>query len=283
MSIRITADSPADLPAEFIEEYSVNTIPLHIILGGESYDDGITVVPQDIYENYSKNGELPKTAAVSIGEYTDFFEKMTKNGDSVIHFGISSGISSSFNNACIASRDFDGVYVVDTKSLTVGIALLIVKAHSFIKDGMSAEEVYTAVLECVPKLKTTFLVSSLEYLHKGGRCSSLSLLGANILSIKPSVKADIDGKLVMDKKYRGKTEKCIENYICDLLAEYDGKIDTQTAVLARTDGVSDEAFSYAADFIKEKGNFERIFTNTAGCTITSHCGKGAFTFMFMTE
>lgn len=281
MSIKITADSPADLPKGICEKYGVNTIPLHIILGNGCFEDGLNVTPDDIYAYYERENELPKTSAVSVSEYASFFEKLTENGDSVVHFCISSGISSTYRNAALAAEAFPKVYVIDSKSFTTGIALLVIKASEMAESGMSAEEVALESSKLVGKTDTTFIVSNLEFLRKGGRCSGVAAFGANLLGIKPSITIDSEGRLIVDKKYRGKLDACIEHYINDLLEENKGNIDNSRAVLARTDGVTDEIMERAKKQITDAAGFKEVIVSKAGCTITSHCGKGTFCFMFM--
>lgn len=283
MSIKITADSPADLPEGMCEKYDIKIIPLHIILGDTCYEDGITVTPDGIYDYYSKTKELPKTASVSIAEYMSFFEEASKNGDEVLHFSLSSGISSTYHNAVLASEDMPNVHIIDTKSLTAGIALLVMKAVEMIGSGMDAASIAEKCRQLVDKIDTTFIISNLEFLYKGGRCSGIAVLGANVLGIKPSIAMDSEGKLQVDKKYRGKFSSCISQYIDDLLKQNKGNIDTDRAVVVRTAGITDEQVQAAVKKIKDAVDFKEIIVTTAGCTITSHCGKGTFTFMYMTK
>ena len=281
MHVKITTDSPADLPKEICHTYGFRTVPLHVILGDNCFDDGIDVTTDDIYNFYSENKILPKTSAVSVSEYSAFFEKMTENGDQVVHFSLSSGISSSYQNAIIAAQDFENVYVVDTKSLSTGIVLAMLKAYKMSAGGMSAEEIANRSLETVKNISTTFIISNLEFLHKGGRCSGLASFGANILGIKPSIAANTDGKLVVDKKYRGNFDSCIYRYIEDLIKTNKNRIDNDIAVIVSTDGVSREQLLAAKKQILKEIPFKEVITAKAGCTITSHCGKGTFSFMFL--
>lgn len=281
MRVRITTDSPADLPESLCKTYGFKTVPLHVILGDDCFEDGINVSTDDIYNYYSQNKVLPKTSAVSISEYTSFFEKLTKNGEAVVHFSLSSGISSSYQNAVIAAQSFENVYVIDSKSLSTGMALIMLKAFSMSVNGMQAKEIAQESEKLVSKIKTSFIISNLEFLHKGGRCSGVATFGANILGIKPSIVADEEGKLVVDKKYRGKFDNCISQYISDLIAENKSKTDTDFAVIVSTDGVSDEQILAAKKQILKEIPFKEIIVAKAGCTITSHCGKGTFSFMFL--
>ena len=281
MHVKITTDSPADLPKKICHTYGFGTVPLHVILGDDCFDDGIDVTTDDIYNFYSKYKTLPKTSAVSVSEYSEFFEKMTENGDQVVHFSLSSGISSSHQNAVIAAQDFKNVYVVDTKSLSTGIALVMLKAYKMSASGMSAEEIAKRSLENVKNISTTFIISNLEFLHKGGRCSGVASFGANMLGIKPSIKTNAEGRLVVDKKYRGNFDNCIYHYIEDLIKANKNNIDTDIAVIVSTDGVSRKQLDAAKKQILKEIPFKEIITAKAGCTITSHCGKGTFSFMFL--
>lgn len=281
MHVRITTDSPADLPKSLCDTYSFCTVPLHVILGDNSFDDGVNITTDDIYSYYSHYKILPKTSAVSIAEYTSFFERLTKNGDSVVHFSLSSGISSSYRNAVIASESFENVYIIDTKSLTAGIAPAMIKAYKMSCDGMPASEIADKSKEIVKKIKTSFIISTLEFLRKGGRCSGVAAFGANLLGIKPSVIADGEGKLVVDKKYRGKIDDCISQYIDDLIKADKGNIDTDFAVIISTDGISENQIAAAKEHILSEIKFKEVIVAKAGCTITSHCGKGTFSFMYL--
>ncbi len=281
MRVRITTDSPADLPREICETYGFKTVPLHVILGDDCFEDGINVTTDDIYNFYAQNKLLPKTSAVSIEEYNEFFRKMTQGGEPLVHFSLSSGISSSCQNAKIASENFDNVYIVDTKSLSTGIALAMLKAYKMSAMGMSAEEIAAKSEETVKNISTTFIISNLEFLHKGGRCSGVASFGANILGIKPSISANEEGRLVVDKKYRGKFEDCISRYIDDLIEANKNGIDTDIAVIVSTDGVSPEQINASKRQILKQIPFKEVVTAKAGCTITSHCGKGTFSFMFL--
>ncbi len=281
MQIRITTDSPADLPKALCETYGFKTVPLHVILGDNCFDDGIDITTADIYDFYEKYGILPKTSAVSVAEYSEFFSRLGANGEAIVHFSLSSGISSSCQNAKIAAAEFENVYIVDTKSLSTGITLAMLKAYKMSAAGMSARDIAIKSEENVKNISTTFIISNLEFLHKGGRCSGVAAFGANILGVKPSITANGDGKLIVDKKYRGRFNDCIFRYIDDLIESNKNNVDTDVAVLVSTDGVSEEQLTEAKKRILKQIPFKEIITAKAGCTITSHCGKGTFSFMFL--
>lgn len=276
----ISTDSPADVPAEIRERYDIRVIPLHIILDDDCFEDGVNIQPDDLYAIYKKTGRLPKTSAVSVAEYTDFFKELTQDGSSVVHISFSSALSATHQNARLAAEDFDNVYIVDSKSLSTGIALLAIKAAQLAQDGLDAKTIAHEMEYKREKVVTTFILDKLEFLYKGGRCSGVAMLGANVLGIKPSI-VMADGKLQVGKKYRGKLENCQMQYVRDLLEQYAGRIDTDRAFLSRTAGVSDEQMKALQKEIHKTLKFKEYIVSTVGCTITSHCGERTFTFEFM--
>ena len=276
----ISTDSPADVPAEIRERYDIRVIPLHIILDDDCFEDGVNIQPDDLYAFYKKSGRLPKTSAVSVAEYTDFFKELTQDGSSVVHISFSSALSATHQNARLAAEDFDNVYIVDSKSLSTGIALLAIKAAQLAQDGLDAKTIAHEMEYKREKVVTTFILDKLEFLYKGGRCSGVAMLGANVRGIKPSIVMG-DGKLQVGKKYRGKLENCQMQYVRDLLEQYAGRIDTDRAFLSRTAGVSDEQMKALQKEIHKTLKFKEYIVSTVGCTITSHCGERTFTFEFM--
>ncbi|HIR11216.1 MAG TPA: DegV family protein [Candidatus Fimenecus excrementavium] len=276
----ISTDSPADVPAEIRERYDIRVIPLHIILDDDCFEDGVNIQPDDLYAFYKKTGRLPKTSAVSVAEYTDFFKELTQDGSSVVHISFSSALSVTHQNARLAAEDFDNVYIVDSKSLSTGIALLAIKAAQLAQDGLDAKTIAHEMEYKREKVVTTFILDKLEFLYKGGRCSGVAMLGANVLGIKPSI-VMVDGKLQVGKKYRGKLENCQMQYVRDLLEQYAGRIDTDRAFLSRTAGVSDGQMKALQKEIHKTLKFKEYIVSTVGCTITSHCGERTFTFEFM--
>lgn len=276
----ISTDSPADVPAEIRERYDIRVIPLHIILDDDCFEDGVNIQPDDLYAFYKKSGRLPKTSAVSVAEYTDFFKELTQDGSSVVHISFSSALSATHQNARLAAEDFDNVYIVDSKSLSTGIALLAIKAAQLAQDGLDAKTIAHEMEYKREKVVTTFILDKLEFLYKGGRCSGVAMLGANVLGIKPSI-VMVDGKLQVGKKYRGKLENCQMQYVRDLLEQYAGRIDTDRAFLSRTAGISDEQMKALQKEIHKTLKFKEYIVSTVGCTITSHCGERTFTFEFM--
>lgn len=270
--ILITADSTCDLPKSIVEENGIKIFPLSILLGDKKYLDGVDIMPNDIYAYADSTGELPKTAAVPPQAYIDFFKKAQNDGKQVVHIGLSSGISSSFSNARLVSEDFDNVYCVDSKNLCTAMGLLVLKACDFRDAGMSAEQIATELEALVPKVSATFIVNSLNYLHKGGRCSSVAKFGANVLGIKPSIAVDTkNGTMDVDKKYRGKIDVVYSQYVSDCVSNVDS-IDKSRIVIANSGSVDQSVLDKAKQIVEDSADFDEIIFADAGCTISSHCG-----------
>lgn len=282
MDIIITADSTCDLPDYLVQENDIVILPLSILLGENSYLDGIEIHPKDIYEHVAKTGEFPKTAAVTPQQYTDVFKQITDDGKAVVHIGLSSAISSSYQNAVVAASEFDNVYCVDSKSLCTGMGLLVLKACDLRNKKFDAKKIARRLEGLVSKVHTTFVLDSLEYLHKGGRCSAVARFGANVLGLKPSIAVSTEtGKLDVAKKYRGKIDIVYKQYISDCL-QNSNKIDKTRVVIANSGGVNPDIIAYAKGIAEGRG-FKQIITADAGCTISSHCGPKTLAVFFMEE
>ncbi len=274
----ITADSPIDLSAEQAKRYGIEVIPLHVILDSEDYLDGVNITPDDIYKAFDEKNILPSTSAISVAEYEDFFKKFTDEGLNVVHLSLSSAISSTHQNACIASSDLDNVHVVDTKRLSSGIAILALKAVEMAESGMSASEIAANLTAMRDKVSTSFILETLTYMNKGGRCSSLVAFGANILGIKPTIENQLDGSLTVGKKYRGKIDVVRRQYIDDKLSSPD--ID-YSRIFVDHSGIDEDELNSLKSYIEKNYNFREIITTRAGSTISTHCGPGTFALMFM--
>lgn len=274
----ISSDSTSDLSAELKERYDVRILPLGVTLGTNVYRDGVDITPDDIYAHYDKTGELPKTTAANVGECIEHFKELTKDGDAVIHFTISSDMSSTYNNACIAASEFENVYVVDTKNLSTGGGLLVVVAAEMAKDGVDAKEIVENVEKLVPCVDVTFVIDSLEYLYKGGRCSALSMMGANLLKLKPCIEVK-NGVMGVGKKYRGVFSKVVTEYVTERLQNADD-ID-RTRVFITHAGCDEELMQSVIKQIKDTGIFKEVFYTRAGCTVSSHCGANTMGVLFI--
>lgn len=277
-NIIITSDSTTDLSPELKERYGIQTIPMGIALGDKLFLDGVDINPDMIYEHHSKTGELPKTNANNVGECADFFEKLTSEGKTVIHFTISGEMSSTYNNACLAAADFDNVYVIDSRNLSTGGGLLLIAAAEMAKSGMEATQIVEKVHDLIPRVDATFVIDSLEYLHKGGRCSALAMMGANLLKLKPCIQVK-DGKMGVSKKYRGKYSEVLKQYTAEQLADAnDIELDR---VFVTHAGCDLQLVNEIVDLVKNTLPFKEVFVTRAGCTVSSHCGANTLGVLFI--
>ncbi len=267
--IVISADSTCDLTQELISKHQIKILPLYVNLEDKAYRDGVEITPDDIYKVYAEKKILPKTSATPIGEFTEYFDALLKEADEVIHFTIGSDLSCTYQNACIAAEEFAGrVFVVDTKNLSTGEALSILYACDLAEEGKTAEEIVAAANSVIPRVDASFIIENLEFLHKGGRCSTVAALGANLLSIKPCIEVR-NGKLDVGKKYRGKFKMVLQKYVEEVLSA--GEAETKRVFVTHA-GCPDEIVDLAYHTVKEAGIFDEVLLTRAGCTISSHCG-----------
>ncbi len=276
--VLITRDSTSDLPPELVEKLNIKTIPLVVNLGDNSYQDGIDITPDDIYKYHDEHGVLPKTSAANVDDMLNFFKPFVDQGYSIVHFTISSNMSSTYQNSCIAADEYDDVYVVDTKNLSTGEGLLILKAAEWVAEGFSAKEVYDKVNELIPNVDASFVIDSLEYLHKGGRCSALAALGANLLKLKPCIEVK-DGSMGVSKKYRGKYSETLRQYVADRLADY-SDIDLSRVFVTHA-GCDEEIVQQVVDQVKATAPFSELIISRAGCTISAHCGRNTLGVLYI--
>ncbi len=281
--IILTADSTCDLTDELTNQYNVKLYtPLHIVLGEKSYEDGVNITPSEIYKNFEATGILPKTAAVNVGEYIEYFKPFVDRGYNVIHINLGSALSSSYQNACTAALQLDGVYPVDSCNLSTGSGHLVIEAAKMIEQGMEAKEIAENLRELTTKVHSSFIIDKLNYLRAGGRCSALAVLGANLLQLKPCIEVvNKDGSMIVGKKYRGKLDNVLKQYVDEKLAQYDN-IRTDKIFITHA-GIGDDHVKIVYDYIKGRNIFENIYTTRASCTISSHCGPGTLGILFMTE
>jgi len=281
MKSLITTDSTCDLTSELYKKYNIKVLPLMVTLGDKTYQDGVDIKPDDIYAHFDKTGELPKTGARSPEDFHDFFKKYTDEGYEIVHIGIGSDLSSSFNNATIASKDLKGVYIVDSKNLSSAIGLLCMYASELASSGkFTAEEIAKKVEERVPNTQASFIVEKLKFLYKGGRCSMLAMLGANLLRIKPGIQVK-DGKLGVGKKYMGAYLSCMQKYIEDTLKTYNNPDNTRIMITYST--ATPEMIDLAKKTVEKLGHFKEILPTQAGSVINSHCGQNTLGVLFIND
>ena len=277
-NIVITSDSTSDLSIELKERYNINVLPLGVTLGDKAYKDGVDITPDDIYAHHAKTGELPKTTAANVDECINFFKKFTDEGKTVIHFSISSTMSSTYNNGRLAAMEFDNVYVIDSKNLSTGEGLLVIAAAEMAEQGLGAEEIVAKIEDLVSKVDASFVIDNLEYLHKGGRCSALAMLGANMLKLKPCIEVK-NGSMGVGKKYRGRYGDVLKTYVDERLADVEN-IDTSRVFVTHA-GCDEEIVNAVVEQVKAKGIFKEVFLSRAGCTVSSHCGADTLGVLFI--
>ena len=280
MAIRITSDSTCDL-GELAQQYGIGILPLQVNLDADSYYDGIDITPQDIFNFVAEKKILPKTSAPSIGDYEEFFKKQLEGVDEVIHFNISGQSSGSHNMAKQAAESFNGkVRVIDSMALSSGQGLLVIRAAELRDEGKTAEEIEEEIKVLRTKVNTSFVPDSLDYLHKGGRCSGMVNFAANILKIHPLIYME-NGQLLPGKKYRGKMNMCIKQYIADLKEMYPNYDKTRCFVTHSS--ADEDLVRLAKDLVKDNFEFDEVLETVAGSIITSHCGRNTLGVLFITK
>lgn len=278
MKVKITADSVCDLSPEQKEKYALDILPLYVMLDGKEHRDGVDIIPEDIYSHVAAGGDLGSTAAISVADYIEFFGKKLEECDELIHFHISSSMSSCYQNACIAAEEIENVYPVDSANLSTGIGLLIIDACEMAEQGMSAKEIVEEINSRRGKVEASFVVDSVNYLHKGGRCSAVAALGANLLGLKPCIEV-VDGAMGVSKKYRGKIGKCLIQYVRDRL-EGREDIDTKRIFITNSGGFTEEELKAVEDEVRKYHDFGEILFSRAGCTVSNHCGPKTLGILF---
>ena len=276
--VKITSDSTCDLSPELVAEYDIGICPLFITLDDEYHRDGVDITPDDVYAFYDKTGRLAKSAAANIADYTDFWEVQKEGYEELIHFNISATMSATHNNARMAAEEMDGVYAVDSANLSTGSGLLVLKAAELAKEGKSAAEIIAEIENLRTKVDASFVIDSLTYLHKGGRCSTLAALGANVLKLKPCIEVK-NGSMGVGKKYRGRFDLVLKDYVADRLANGDD-ID-KSRVFVTHAGCDEEVVNNVVAMVKEALPFEEVLITRAGCTVSAHCGRNTLGVLFI--
>lgn len=274
--VKICADSVCDLSAELKERYDISVVPLYVNKGDETLKDGLEIGQKEVFAHYRSTGKLCTTSAVNVEDFTNFYKEQLEGYDELIIITISSDFSACYQNAKIAAEDFPNVRVVDSRNLSTGEGLVAVSAAKLASCGLSADEIVEKLGEIIPKVDATFFVANVEYLHKGGRCSSIAALGANLLKLKPCI-AVLDGKMKVIKKYRGSIEKTIKDYVKDRLT--DAEVDEDLIFITHTTSVANTALT--ADEIGKYKDFKEIAVTDAGCTVACHCGEDTLGILFI--
>ena len=279
--IKIISDSTCDLSKDLIEKYDIAILPLHIHLGEEEYQDGVTITPDEIYTWADANNTTPKTSAASMIEVIDMFEPYVNNGDEIICFSISSSMSANHNVMRLAVEDMeaeDKIHVIDSANLSTGIGLLIIEAAVMAQEGKSANEIVARIEELKPLVCASFVVDTLTYLHRGGRCSRVAALAGGVLKLHPKIVVE-NGKMDANKKYRGKMSAVIKSYVQDM--EEDLKNAKKDRVFITHSGCDQSILDEIYGYLAELNLFDEILITRAGGVISSHCGPGTLGVLFI--
>lgn len=279
--VKILSDSTCDLSKELLERYNIGIIPLYVRLGEEEYLDGINISPEDLYEWSDAHNETPKTAAPSIDDISEFIDNDSQ--DEYLIFTISSSMSASFNNARLAAESLemsDKVHVIDSENLSTGIGLQVIYAAALVKEGKSASEIVAELKNVTPKVRASFVIDTLVYLHRGGRCSGLAALLGTALKIHPRI-AVKDGAMHPENKYRGNSHKYVMDYVRDMESAL--KAARKDRVFITHSGCDKAIVDEVKDYLKSLDHFDEILETRAGSVVSSHCGPGTLGVLFIAE
>lgn len=281
MSVKIIADSTCDLSKELLEKYNISILPLHIVLGDKEYKDGFEISPDEIYQWSNTNNEAPKTSAVSISDAIELFDEQLKKYDEIICFSISGQMSTTVNVMRMAAEELeaeDKIHIIDSENLSTGGGLLVIEASIKAKEGKSGKEIVEYIEQLRPYVRASFIVDTLTFLHRGGRCSGVAALAGGALKLHPKIMVE-NGAMKPDKKYRGKMSSAILSYAKELEPQLkNAKTDR---VFLTHSGCTEEIIQSIYDFLKELNLFDEILITRAGGVISSHCGPGALGVLFI--
>ena len=280
MQIRISSDSTCDLNRDYIEAHGVEILPLYTNMGDKTYRDGVDITPEEIYAHVAAGGDLCSTAANNVSDYQAAFTRILSDCDALIHINISADFSSCYQNACVAAEDFpDRVFVVDSRNLSTGHGHVVCEAVKMAEAGeLSPAEIAESLRDLTGRVDASFVLDRLDYMVKGGRCSSVAALGANLLKLKPYIEV-VDGKMRVGKKYRGSFEKCILEYVKDKLQGRDDLV-LERIFITHTP-VQDGLVEKVRAAVESYAPFTQIIETEAGCTISCHCGPGTLGILFI--
>lgn len=279
--IRIVADSTCDLSKELVEKYDITILPLHIILGEEEFLDGVTITPDEIYKWSDANNITPKTSAAGIEDTQNVLKPILDAGDEVVMFSIASGMSTTINVFRMAVQELeaeDRVRVIDSANLSTGIGLQVIEAACMAREGKSLDEIVSVIEEIKPRVRASFVVDILTYLHRGGRCSGLAALAGGMLKLHPRIVVK-NGVMGPDKKYRGKINSAIMNYVQDM--EEDLLKAKKDRVFITHSGCDKESVESVRAYLESLNVFDEILETRAGGVVSSHCGPGTLGVLFI--
>ena len=275
--ITITADSVCDLPDEILKQYNFDILPMYIHLGDQEEHDH-PGIDQKIYEYFRQTKQTPKTSAISVPDYLEFFQAHLPEGGSLIHFTISSEISSTYHNAVTAAKELKNVYVIDSRSLSTGVAISMLRAAKYRDQGLSAAEIVQRINAEIDKVQCSFVINNLTYLHRGGRCSGTAKLFATVLNIKPQIVLQ-DGKMQPGKKFMGNFAMCTKKYV-DYTFQTNPNPDLSVCFITHTKMTDPKIVENMRKQVLAQFPFERVIETIAGGTITAHCGENTIGILY---
>ena len=279
--VKIISDSTCDLSRELLETYDIAVLPLHIHLGDGQYLDGVNITPDELYAWSDANNSTPKTSAASIAEVMDIYKKYLETYDEIVIFSISASMSSNYQTMKLAAQEMeceDRVFVIDSENLSTGIGLMAIEAALMAKTGKGAREIVATVEEMRPRVRASFVVDTLTYLHRGGRCGSVAALAGGVLQLHPKIVVE-NGRMDAKKKYRGKIAKVILSYVKDMEEEL--LAARKERVFITHSGCDSEEIEAVREYLKLLQVFEEILVTRAGGVISSHCGPGTLGVLFV--
>lgn len=281
--IKIVSDSTSDLSKELIEKYDIQIVPLHILLGEKEYLDGVDITPDDIYAWADANNDTPKTSAIGFEEAINIMKPIVGTDDEMIVFTISGKMSTTINVFRMVAEELEienQISVIDSENLSTGSGLLILKAATMAKEGKSRAEICQVIEALKGKVRASFVVDTLTYLHRGGRCSSIAALAGGVLKLHPKIVVT-DGAMSADKKYRGKIGKAIVDYVKDIEVALK-EADTERVFITHS-GCDQELLDKVYEYLKELNHFDEILITRAGGVISSHCGPGTLGVLYLSK
>ncbi len=279
--VKIISDSTCDLTRELLERYHVTILPLHVLLGDTEYLDGKNITPDEIYTWSDQNKTTPKTSAPSVAEAVELFRPYVEAGDELICFSISDTMSSSGNSMRLAAQELEAeerIHVIDSENLSTGVGHLVILAAELAQAGKPAEEIIRSVEAMRPLVRSSFVVDTLVYLHRGGRCGGLTALAGSMLRLHPKIIVE-NGSMIVGKKYRGKIDKVILNYVQDMEAEL--KQAREDRIFITHSNCDDATVQAVYDYLDSLQHFKEIFITSTGSVISSHCGPGTLGVLFV--
>lgn len=278
MKIKITSDSTCDLSPELIAENQIEVFPLHVNKGGQFFTDGVDITPSDIFAHVEQGGDLCSTSALNVEEYRQRFAVLSLEYDAVVHINISADFSSCYQNACLAAAEFPNVYVVDSRNLSTGHGHVVMEACKMAKNCADVVKMVENLKELTGRVEASFILNRLDYMVKGGRCSMVAALGANLLKLKPCIEV-ANGKMQVCKKYRGSYLKCLESYVTERLSGRDDIVYDRLFITYST--ASPEELAVVHKAVERCAPFTQVIETHAGCTVSCHCGPQTLGVLFI--